>query len=145
VEEQTPAGDERLTPDDRALLKRAAFGAVYLVSNSDLGFFAMLRESAAASDALTGSSGLVRDVLTTGALPKLPRKAPDLVEAQVIPELRESVRLLDAKAPDEVANYRRTVLDAVERVAGAVQGVKAEEAAMVAKVRDALGGPITDG
>jgi hypothetical protein len=130
---------DALTPDERATLKRAAFGAVYLVSNADPGFFAMVRESAAASDAFTDSSGLVRDVLTTGALPRLPRNDPARVEAEVLPALRQSLGILAAKAPDEVDVYRATVLAAVERTAAVVRGVNDEEAAVLAKVRDALG------
>jgi hypothetical protein len=128
-----------LTPDERATLKRAAFGAIYLISNADPGFVAMLRESAAASDALTDASGLVYDVLTTGALPKLPRNDPAKVEAVVLPALRQSLAILAAKAPAEVDAYRSTVLAAVERTAAAVHGVNEQEAAMLAKVRDALG------
>ena len=49
-------------------LKTAAFGAVFLVSNADPGPVSMIKESFAASDTISGSSGLVREVLTTGAL-----------------------------------------------------------------------------
>ena len=98
---------EPLTTDERATLKRAAFGAVYLVSNADPGFMAMLRESAAASGAFTDTTGLLNEVLTTGALPKLPRDDP---EAAVLPALRESLTILSAKAPDLVDAYRSTVL-----------------------------------
>lgn len=130
---------DALTPDERATLKRAAFGAVYLISNADPGFFAMVRESVAASDAFTDATGLVRDVLTTGALPRLTRNDPAAAEAEVLPALRQSLGILAAKAPDEVDAYRAIVLAAVERTAAVVRGVNAEEAAMLAKVRDALG------
>jgi hypothetical protein len=130
---------EPLTPDERATLKRAAFGAVYLVSNADPGLLAMLRESAAASDAFTDATGLVREVLTTGALPRLPRNDPGRVEAEVLPALRRSLAILGAKSPADVDAYRATVLAAVERAASAVRGVNDAEAATIAKVRAALG------
>ena len=130
---------EPLTSDERATLKRAAFGAVYLVSNADPGFVAMLRESAAASGAFTHTTGLINEVLTTGALPKLPRDNP---EAAVIPALRESLTILTAKAPDLVEVYRSTVLAAVERSATAVHGVNDREAAILDKVRAALAGDL---
>lgn len=130
---------EPLTPDERATLKRAAFGAVYLVSNADPGFVAMLRESAAASGAFTDTTGLLNEVLTTGALPKLPRND---AEAAVLPALRESLTILTAKAPDLVDAYRSTVLAAVERTATAVHGVNDQEAAILAKVRVALAGDL---
>ncbi len=127
-----------LTDHERATLKRAAFGVVYLVSNADPGFLAMLRESAAASGAFTGARGLARDVLTSGALPKLPRRDPGRVEAEVLPALTESLAILRAKAPDEVDNYRDAVLSAAQRAAEAAHGVKPSEAAVLAKVRAAL-------
>jgi hypothetical protein len=130
---------EPLTTDERATLKRAAFGAVYLVSNADPGFMAMLRESAAASGAFTHTTGLINEVLTTGALPKLPRDNP---EAAVLPALRESLTILAAKAPDLVDAYRSAVLAAVERSASAAHGVTAQEAAIMAKVRAALAGDL---
>ncbi|GIF52416.1 hypothetical protein Afe04nite_69550 [Asanoa ferruginea] len=119
-------------------MKRAAFGVVYLVSSADPGFLSMLRESAAAAGAFTGARGLARDVLTSGALPTLPRKDPVRVEAEVLPALTESLSILRVKAPDEVDNYRDAVLSAAQRAAEAAHGVNPSEAAVLAKVRAAL-------
>jgi hypothetical protein len=131
---------EPLTEDEKQTLKAAAFGAVYLVSNADQGFFSTLRESFAASGALAGASGLVGDLLTRGPLPKLP-KSPPVDEAEVVlPALRRSVQILAAKLPEELETYRATVTDAVERVAAAVHGVTARESDMVAKIKTALAG-----
>jgi hypothetical protein len=130
-----------LTDHERATLKRAAFGVVYLVSTADPGFLAMLRESAAASGAFTGARGLAREVLTTGSLPRFPRSGRRhhaRVEAEVLPGLTESVEILRAKAPDEVDNYRDAVLNAAQRAAEATHGVTETEAAVLAKVRAAL-------
>lgn len=132
---------DTLTDDEKQTLKTAAFGAIFLVSNADPGFFSMLRESFAASGALAGGTGLVKEVMTAGALPKLPKDSPEQVEAAVLPALRHSVQILTAKAPDELENYRTTVLAAADRVAKASEGVSAHEAAMLAKVREALGVP----
>jgi hypothetical protein len=129
--------DPVLTAEERATLKRAAFGAVYLVSSADPGFFAMLKESAAASDALTTAHGLVGEIFTSGGLPTLPRTSA-AAEAVVLPALRESMSILRAKAPREASTYRASVLTAVERAAAATRGVHPEEAAVVAKVRAAL-------
>jgi hypothetical protein len=133
---------EPLTEEDKQTLKTAAFGAVFLVSNADPGFFSMLRESFAASGALAGSTGLVKDVMTAGALPRLPKDSPEQVEAVVLPALRQSVQILTAKVPEELENYRTTVLGAANRVANAAEGVSADEEAMLAKVRIALGVPV---
>jgi hypothetical protein len=128
-----------LTDEEKQVLKTGAFGAVYLVSHADPGFFSMLRESMAASGALAGSTGLVRDVLTGGGQPRVPREPPEAVEAVVLPALRESMSILGAKAPGEVRNYRDTVLSAARRVAAASHGIQAAEAAAIEKIRAALG------
>jgi hypothetical protein len=132
-----------LTSEERVTLKTAAFGAVFLVSNADPGFFAMLKESFAASGALAGATGLVKEVLTTGTLPQLPRRSPADVEAIVLPSLERSVAILREKAPGEVDNYQATVIAAVERTAQATHGVNEREADVINKVRGALGAPLT--
>ncbi|WP_329108149.1 hypothetical protein OG792_06060 [Micromonospora sp. NBC_01699] len=124
-------------------LKRAAFGAVFLVSNADPGVLSMVKESFAASTAIAGSTGLVREVLTSGALPRFSADhpgelKPDEVESVALPALRSAIRILRAKAPDELENYRRTVLRAGDEVARASDGVSEAEAAMLDKIRDAL-------
>lgn len=126
-----------LSTEDRETLKVAAFGAVFLVSNADPGLLDMVTESFAAAEPIAGSTGLVRDVLTTGPLPQLP-VSPAEVERDVLPALRRSVEILREKAPHEVENFQSTVLTAAERTAAAVDGVSSGEVAMVGKVREAL-------
>jgi hypothetical protein len=128
-----------LTAEEKSTLKTAAFGAVYLVSDADPGFFAMLKESFAASDALAGATGLVKEVLTTGPLPKLPRASTAEVEALVLPALERSMAILREKAPSEVDNYQAAVVTAVEQAANAAHGVNAREADAVAKIKVAVG------
>ena len=139
-----------LTEDERQTLKTAAFGAVYLVANADPGFFNVLRESFAASGALAGATGPLREVLTKGPLPRLPKSPPadsagagagqsDPIEF-VLSALRRSVAILAEKAPDELAEYQSTVIGAVDRVAEAADGVSEKEYAMIARVKEALSG-----
>jgi hypothetical protein len=128
-----------LTAEEKSTLKTAAFGAVYLVSDADPGFFAMLRESFAASGALAGATGLVKEVLSTGPLPKLPRASIAEVEALVLPALARSVAILREKAPSEVDNYQAAVVTAVEQAANAAHGVNPREADALAKVKKAVG------
>ena len=147
---------ELLNEDETQTMKAAAFGAVFLVANADPGFFNVLRESFAASGALASSRGLVKQVLTTGRLPKLPKSPPNdpgveasagagtggtssATKAFVLAALRESVDILAAKVPDELPNFRQTVMDAVDRVASAADGVSDRELAVLAEVREALG------
>lgn len=127
-----------LTDEERRVLKTAAYGAVFMVSSAEPGFFSMLRESFAASGALAGTTGLVREVLAGGEQPQLPRQPPEAVEAAVLPLLRRSVTVLRAKAPDDLDNYRETVLSAARRVAAATRGVQPSEAAAIAKIEAAL-------
>jgi hypothetical protein len=131
---------EPLTAEERMTIKTAAFGAVFLVSNADPGVLAMVKESFAASGAIAGSSGLVRELLTTGGLPRLSSEAPAAVESVVLPALHRAMAILRVKAPDEVENYCRTVVSATEDVARASDGISASEAAMMAKIRDVLAG-----
>ncbi|WP_428983172.1 hypothetical protein [Phytohabitans maris] len=128
-----------LNAEEKSTLKTAAFGAVYLVSDADPGFFAMLKESFAASGALAGATGLVKEVLTTGPLPKLPHASAAEVEALVLPALSRSVAILREKAPSEVDNYQAAVVTAVEQAARAIHGVNAREADALAKVKTAVG------
>jgi hypothetical protein len=134
-----PHTHDPLTDDEKQVLKTAAYGAVLMVSNADPGFFAMLKESVAASGVLAGSTGLVREVLTGGAQPQLPRQPPEAVEAIVLPALRQSVAILAEKSPADVAAYRDTVVAAVRRVAAASQGTNEAEAAAIGKIETALG------
>jgi molybdopterin biosynthesis enzyme len=127
-----------LSAEERATLKSAAFGAVYLVSNAEPGALSMIKESLAASNAFARTTGLVRELLTTGNLPQLPTGASADVPATVLPALRRSVEILRTKAPGEVASYRSAVLHATEVVARAHDGISANEAAVLARVREAL-------
>ncbi|MFC4104964.1 hypothetical protein [Micromonospora zhanjiangensis] len=119
-------------------LRTAAFGAVFLVSDADPGPISMIKESFAASDTINDSSGLVKDVLTTGPLPRLPDDRV-AVEEVVLPALRRSVEILEVRAPDEVGRYRATVVAAVRQVAEATRGVNEAESTVVVKVMGALG------
>jgi hypothetical protein len=132
--------DQPLTDEEKAILKTGVFGAVFLVSNANPGVLSLIKESFAASGAIAGARGVVMDAVTTGELPKLPSD-PAGVEAAVLPALRRSIEILRAKAPEELDNYRATVVRATDDVARASEGVDQDEAAMLKMVRDALGVP----
>lgn len=127
-----------LTDDEKTTLKNAAYGAILLVSDADPGLLAMVKESVAASRALAGSGGAVRDALAGGDVPDLPRAPAAEIEARVLPELTRSMAILAAKAPDEVSAFRDTVLAACQQAARAAGGVKDAERAEIAKIRAAL-------
>jgi hypothetical protein len=132
---------DRLTAEEQLTLKTGAFGAVFLVSNADPGMLAMVRESIAASGALGEAGGVVKQALTTGPLPQLPRDNALEVESMVLPALGRAVDILREKAPGDVEAYRSVVLAAADRVAEAHRGVAPAEAAVIEKIRMALTEP----
>ncbi|MFY1700801.1 MULTISPECIES: hypothetical protein [Micromonospora] len=132
---------ERLTEDEQLTLRTGAFGAVFLVSNADPGVFAMVRESFAASGVMSGASGLVKEVLANGPLPRLPRDSTLEVESVVLPALGRAMAILRDKAPGEAQNYRSVVLTAADEVARAHKGVSPAEAEAIDRIRQALAAP----
>jgi hypothetical protein len=129
---------QQLTVEEKMTLKNAVYGAVYLVSNVDPGFFATFRESFAASKRLAGSVGVVRDALTSDGIPGLPRSSARELETIVLPALSDSVRILRAKAPEEVEAFRAIVLAACGEVAAAAGGTGDAENAEIGRIRGAL-------
>ncbi|MGC5029414.1 hypothetical protein [Micromonospora sp. DT229] len=128
----------RLTDEEMSTLKTGAFGAVFLVSNADPGVLALFRESFAASAAIIDASGVVETALRSGPLPKLPRHSEAEAEAVVLPALREAVRILAEKSPEDVAVYRSVVLAAADRTARAHNGISAAEAQVIERIAEAL-------
>ncbi|MFY1619687.1 hypothetical protein [Micromonospora sp. WMMD736] len=134
--------EQRLTDEERLTLKTGAFGAVFLVSNADPGMLGVIRESVAASGALADASGVVKEALTTGPLPRLPRDSQLEIESVVLPALGRAVRILREKSPADVEAYRSVVLTAADRVARAHAGVAPAETAAIEQIRGALAEPV---
>lgn len=132
---------DRLTAEEQLTLRTGAFGAVFLVSNAEPGMLAMVRESMAASGAFADASGVVKEALTTGPLPQLPRDSALEIESLVLPALGRAVEILREKSPGDVEAYRSVVLAAADRVAGAHRGVAPAEATVIEKIRGALAEP----
>lgn len=135
--DQTP-NQTVLTDDERALVRRAAFGAIALVSSADPGFFATFKESMAGSKALEEAPEDVQELLREGGMPELQTGSKEEVEDSVLGELRQVMRVLSAKAPRQANGFRKVILDAADRVALASEGVAAEEQATIEKIRAAL-------
>lgn len=132
--------EQRLTDDERLTLKTGAFGAVFLVSNADPGVVALFRESFAASGAMADASGLVKEALTTGPLPRLPRASAAEIASVVLPALSRAVEILAVRSPQDVESYRSVVLAAADRTARAHGGVIPAEVEVIARIRAALDG-----
>ncbi len=131
---------QRLTDEEKLTLKTGAFGAVFMVSNADPGVLAVFRESFAASGAMADASGVVKEALTGGPLPKLPRDSALEVESVVLPALTRAIGILTEKAPQDVPVYRAVVLAAADRTARAHNGVSPAEAEVIERIKGALGG-----
>jgi len=132
--------ETQLTTDDHTLIRRAAFGAIALVSNSDRGFLAMFSESMAGSKSLHEAPDDIKELLKEGDFPKPPMGKPEEVETAMLGDLRQAVSTLEAKAPQQAQGFRDVILAACDRVANAVRGVSDQEAAMLEKVRAAVAG-----
>ncbi len=125
---------------ERQTLRSAAFGALYLVSSADPGFFDMVKESLAGSKALANSSPELRELLKSGGVPKLPKGSPTEIESGVLSALQRSTMILESKGQPDLDGFRNAVTSAVDQVAEAAGGGVAEsEAVAIGKVRSALG------
>jgi hypothetical protein len=124
---------------ERQTLRTAAFGAVYMVSNAEPGFFDMVKESFAGSRAFARSPEL-RDILRSGGLPKMPQGSPQDIEQGVLSALTESKTILESKGGDELSGFRTAVSSAVDDVANAGGGgATTSEQEAIGKVKAAIG------
>src|ERR1041384_6642371 len=97
-------------------LRTAVFGAMVLVSTADPG--SVDEESHAGIRAITLLSDDLRAVIAA-APPSLPSGSTSDVEAGVLAALRESVAIIDAHEPRDVAIFRAAVTEMCRSVAGA--------------------------
>lgn len=126
------------TDQERQTLRTAAFGAVFLVSHADPGFFASFKESIVGAKALAGASPDLQAVFKSGGLPEVPKGSPAEMESGVLAALQQSTTIL-AKDPQDLAEFRAVITHACDQVAGASGGVKDTETTAITKVKAALG------
>ncbi|HEY7225115.1 MAG TPA: hypothetical protein VH561_16195 [Micromonosporaceae bacterium] len=127
------------TDQERRTLRTAAFGAVYMVSSAEPGFFDMVKESFAGSKAFAKSSEL-RDILRSGGMPQMPQGSPEDIEQGVLSALTESQQILESKGPNDLAGFRDAVSGAVDEIAKAAGGgASPREAEAIDKIKAAMG------
>lgn len=127
------------TDEERQTLRTAAFGAVYLVSSAEPGFFDTVKESFAGSKAFAKSPEL-RELLKGGGMPKMPSGSKQEIEQQVLLALNDSQQILQAKGPEQLQGFRTAVANAVDEVARAAGGrPSSSEAEAIGKVKAAVG------
>ncbi|WP_084774211.1 serine hydrolase, partial [Nonomuraea candida] len=126
-----------LSDQDRLTLRVAAWGAVSLMSATGSAH----KAATEGSIALMSATGLVGHVLAKAPKGvKYGRTVAELAD-QVLPALTDSVCLLQERDPAEAANFRRTVLVAVEASArGGAGPVTAEMARKITAALDATTG-----
>jgi hypothetical protein len=128
------------TDAEKQQMRTAAFGAVFLVSQADPGMLDMVKESFAASKAMSKATGDMQSVFRGGGLPKMPKGNKSEMEQSVLSALQSSVAAISAKQPADLDPYRRVVLDACTSAAEtAGGGVSPAETTALSKVKGALG------
>lgn len=125
------------TDAESRALRKAVFGVMVLVSHADPG--PVIQERHAGLRALTRLSPDLRGVLH-GSRVDLPAVSGSEFEEEVLEALRVSMKVLTAKAPAEAASFPDAVEAICHEVAQADGQVAEVEAAVIAKVRAALGG-----
>ena len=136
-------GKTDFTEEEWETLQKGVTGAGVLVSVSDKGFFDTFKEAGALAKYLSAAqeghdNDFVRELSQVGGAGFGLTSSPDEVEQETLEALREAVKILRAKASEEVEEYRSFVLDVAEEVAEAAKGVGAGESAAIEKIRTAL-------
>ena len=124
-------------------LRKGATGAGLLVSASDRSFFDSFKEAGSLAKHLaggrSGESELIRELSSERGTGFGAKSSPQEIESETIDALTAAVKILEAKAPDELNAYRSFVLEIAEKVGKAAGGGDEAEAAAVEKIRAALG------
>lgn len=128
-----------LTPEERVTLKKAAYGAVSLVSMANPGVVSSTKENLAGSKALNAATGLVGMVLASKDKFKINGGNTAEIADDVLPALTSTVELLQSQDPDEASNFRVTVNVAMQQAAAATGGPNPAQVVMIDKIRAALG------
>ena len=132
------------TEDEWKHLHQGVAGAGMLVSLADRDFSDSFGEATALAKFLAGQSRagatpLMREIAAVHATGFGLAASPAKVHDEAMAALSSSIATLMTKAPDEVAPYRKLVLDAAEVVAEAKGDVKPAEQVQVDAIRKALG------
>ena len=124
-------------------LRQGATGAGLLVSVSDRSFFDSFKEAGSLAKHLaggrSGESELIRELSSERGTGLGAKSSAQEIESGTIDALTAAVKILEAKAPDELNAYRSFVLEIAEKVGKAAGGGDEAEAAAIEKIRAALG------
>ncbi|MEU6381861.1 hypothetical protein [Streptomyces sp. NPDC046909] len=128
-----------LNDQDKTTLRTAAYGAVSLLAAA-AGADSPHKIATKGSIALNSATGLVGHVLAEkSSVGDLNGKSTAELADQVLPALTEAMELLKKQAPEEAANFRSTVLVALETGAEARKGGPGPALTeMIRKITEAL-------
>ncbi|MFI6318881.1 hypothetical protein ACIBG8_15235 [Nonomuraea sp. NPDC050556] len=127
-----------LTDQDKTTLRLAGWGAVSLMSAAGIAESAH-KVATHGSIALTSATGLAGHVLSQAPKGVKWGKTTAELADQVLPALTASVSLLNQQDPAEAANFRSTILVAIEASARTHQGPPSPTMAeMMRKITEAL-------
>jgi hypothetical protein len=131
------------TDEEWKALQSGPTGAGMYVATVDRGFFDNFSEANALAKHLRAAhehsnSALIRDIATGKERPFGMTASPAEIEQSTMAAIAAALAALDAKAPEELPEYRQLVLGVAESVAEAAKGVSAEENAALDKIKAAL-------
>jgi len=129
-----------LTAEQRVTLKKAAYGAITLLSLSGFGGRAAKKEFSAGTVTLVGANGLVGAILSGGSEKfTITGNSADAIADEVLDGLSSTIAVLSDQDPNEAANFRNTVTIALSQAAAASGGPTPGQSAVIDKMRTALG------
>ncbi|MFI6908414.1 hypothetical protein ACIBKY_44640 [Nonomuraea sp. NPDC050394] len=128
-----------LTDQNKATLRTAAYGAVSLISAADVAG-SPHKAATQGSIALASATGMIGHVLAAKSKDiNVSGKSVAELADQVLPALTAAVALLKQQDPAEAANYRDTVIVAIEAAARTHQAQPSPTVAdMIRKITEAL-------
>jgi type VI protein secretion system component VasF len=127
-----------LTIHDKLTLQTAAHGTVALMAAIDPGVVSAARAGMIGDRALSSATGLTGDILAEPPLGTGLRGTIAELADLVFPALTSSMRILNAKAPEETENFRRTITTAAQATAQAHQDTGPAESEMMRRITTAL-------
>jgi hypothetical protein len=138
------ATKDDFSEDEWKAMQKGATGAGMLASISDPDFTDSFGEAKTLAKYLGaqrdgGETPLMREVAHVHTSGFGLTGSPDKVRAETLEALRTATAALAAKAPDDLAAYRKLVVGAAEAVADAKGGVSAEETAAIDELKKAVG------
>ncbi|MGH3084027.1 MAG: hypothetical protein ACRDNP_08200, partial [Gaiellaceae bacterium] len=116
------AGKADFTEDEWKTLQKGVTGSAMLVSVADRGFFDTFKEVGALSNYLsearkTHDTPLIKELAEVRGTGFGLTSSPDDVEKGTMEALKSGLSTLQAKAPDDVEEYREFVVDVAQSIA----------------------------